>query len=54
MNKKSLLHNLKTTKKANVIKAGAKNEGTSTRKAMTATVGCCASALSMSAKAGTL
>ena len=32
MNKKSLLNNLKTTKKANVIKAGAKNGGTSTRK----------------------
>lgn len=32
MEKKSLLNNLKSAKKANVIKAGAKNEGTSTRK----------------------
>jgi hypothetical protein len=32
MKKKSLIENLKSTKKANVIKAGAKNEGTSTRK----------------------
>ena len=35
MEKKSLLNNLKSAKKAKVIKAGAKNEGTSTRKAVT-------------------
>ena len=32
MEKKSLITNLKSTKKAHLIKAGAKNEGTSTRK----------------------
>ena len=35
MDKKSLLNNLKSAKKANVIKAGAKNEGKSTRKSLT-------------------
>ena len=34
MQKKSLLDNLRSAKKANVIKAGAKNEGSTTRKTM--------------------
>ena len=32
MKKKSLIENLKATRKANVVTAPAKNEGTSTRK----------------------
>ena len=32
MKKKSLIENLKTTRKANVVTAPAKNEGTSARK----------------------
>ena len=32
MKKKSLIENLKTTRKANIISKAAKNEGTSTRK----------------------
>jgi hypothetical protein len=32
MKKKSLIENLKTTRKANVVTAAAKNEGSSTRK----------------------
>ena len=34
MQKKSLINTLKTTKKANVITAPAKNEGAATRKAL--------------------
>ena len=34
MKKKSLIETLKTTKKANLAAAPAKNEGTSTRKAL--------------------
>ena len=34
MEKKSLLNNLRSAKKANVIKAGTKNEGSTTRKAV--------------------
>jgi hypothetical protein len=35
MKKKSLIENLKATRKANVVTAPAKNEGTSTRKITT-------------------